>query len=149
MTLQRYKPGVSKHWLLVLAGISWSAVGVVLCRMGYVWLRAVPIKLGVTIALCGLTGALLVHRFGFSKIAGKNIARVCRLPAKSCIFAFQAWRSYLIIVVMVALGISLRHSPIPKYLLAPVYITIGGALFLSSLGYYSGCWRVFRQGAGN
>lgn len=148
MILERYKPGVSRHWLLALAGICWSAVGVVLCRMAYVWLRAVPSATAVAIACGGLIGAMIVYRFGFSKIAVKNITRVCQLPGKTCVFAFQAWKSYLIIVVMVALGISLRHSPIPKYLLAPVYITIGGALFLSSLSYYTGCWRISRHPSG-
>ncbi|MBU0510786.1 MAG: hypothetical protein KJ638_03670 [Chloroflexi bacterium] len=37
---------------------------------------------------------------------------------------------------MIAMGITLRHSPIPKHLPAVLYIGIGGGLFLSSLFYY-------------
>ena len=38
--------------------------------------------------------------------------------------------------VFVALGITLRHSPLPRVILAYIYLSIGGALFLSSLAYY-------------
>ena len=39
-------------------------------------------------------------------------------------------------VGMMALGMALRNSPIPKTYLAIVYETIGGAMLLSSLHYY-------------
>ena len=45
-----------------------------------------------------MASALAAYRYGFLKIALKNIDRLCLLTEKPCIFAFQAWRSYLIIV---------------------------------------------------
>ena len=51
-------------------------------------------------------------------------------------FSFQAWKSYLLVAFMIALGITLRHSALPRPILAGVYLAIGGALFLSSLRYY-------------
>jgi hypothetical protein len=63
------------------------------------------------------------------------------LPAKGCLFAFQAWRSYLIIGVMIGLGFVLRHSQIPKAYLAIVYFAVGGALILASFHYYACLWR--------
>ena len=47
----------------------------------------------------------------------------------------QVWRSYLIVIVMIAMGIDLRHSPLPKPYLAVLYGGIGMALVLSSVRY--------------
>jgi hypothetical protein len=73
---------------------------------------------------------------GFSLLAKKNIQRIQRLPDKTCVFAFQEWTSYPLIAVMITMGILLRHSSIPKTLLAPMYIGIGGGLIIASLHYY-------------
>ncbi len=57
------------------------------------------------------------------------------MQGKRCVFAFQSWKSYLIVVIMIAMGIGLRHSPIPKPYLSVLYIGIGLALILSSFRY--------------
>ena len=140
--LEKLKPAVSKYWLMALAGLIWSVVGIMLCRMTYIWLRAVPERWALSMGSLGLISALVAYRFGFSKIALKNIARLCLLPDKTCIFAFQAWKSYLIIIFMIILGITMRHSPLPRHVLAVIYATIGGALFFSSFHFYWRIWRV-------
>jgi hypothetical protein len=43
----------------------------------------------------------------------------------------------VIIIVMMVLGYTLRHLPIPRVYLAPIYLGIGLGLFLSSLKYYA------------
>ena len=65
---------------------------------------------------------------------------------KSCVFAFQAWKSYLIIAFMIGLGIFLRHSAFPRHYLAVIYLAVGLALLLSSLLYYGLLWRVVFRG---
>jgi hypothetical protein len=82
--------------------------------------------------------ASAIFYFGFSKLAKKNIQRITDMAGyKICIFAFQEWTSYPLIVVMIGLGLSLRILlPIPKPYLAILYIGIGSGLFLSSLYYY-------------
>ena len=142
MFFKRIKPTVPKCLLIALAGLMWSTVGAMLCSMAYYWLKVVDWLTAFPFGLFGIILSLVVYRFGFSGIARKNIDRICLLPEKGCIFAFQAWKSYLIIVVMITLGIILRHSPIPKHYLAIVYTTVGGALLLSSLHYYRGLWRL-------
>ena len=142
MSLGKLKPAVSKYWLMALAGLMWSVVGIALCHLAYVWLKAVPWSRALPLGLLGMASALAAYRYGFLKIALKNIDRLCLLTEKPCIFAFQAWRSYLIIVFMIALGIILRSSPIPRHFLAVIYATVGGALFLSSFHFYRRIWRV-------
>lgn len=81
--------------------------------------------------------AIGLHRFGFSKIASKNIERISHIPEKACVFAFQAWRGYLTLSLMVVIGAVLRQSSLPKPCLAVVYAGIGGALILASRLYYT------------
>jgi len=146
MVLAKLKPAVSRYWLISLAGLLWSAVGVMLCRLAYLWLTAVPWGGAVFLGISGILLALIAYRFGFSRIVGKNIDRIQQFSEKGCIFAFQAWKSYLIIVIMVALGLFLRYSPLPKQYLAVVYLAVGGALFLSRFHYYALLWRVGVRG---
>ena len=140
-----FKPAVPKSWLMATAGLMWTGVGVVLCRLAWVWLMAVERPEAELLGAAGIVGAVVVHFFGFSKIARRNIERLEQLSKKACFFAFQAWRSYLLIGFMIALGIILRHSGFPKPYLAVIYATIGGALFLSSFHYYRGLYRMLRN----
>ncbi len=146
MLLKDLRPAASKYWLLTLAGLTWGTVGTLLCRRAYHWFTGIHESWAIPVEGVSLLLALIAHRFGFSRIAGRNIKRLCLLTEKTCIFAFQTWKGYLIIVFMIALGSILRHSPIPKPYLAIVYVTIGGALLLSSFSYFRLLWqRVVRK----
>ena len=48
----------------------------------------------------------------------------------------MTWKSYIIVVIMVSMGIMLRHSSIPKRYLSVLYNGIGLALFLSGIRYF-------------
>jgi hypothetical protein len=136
--ISKLKPSVDKRWLYLIAGGIWSVVGLMLCRLAYGWLRPVNWPMAVILALFGLLLAAAIYLFGFSYFARVNIRRIANYRIeKICIFAFQRWTSYPLVVVMISLGIFLRiYSPIPKPYLAVLYIGIGGGLFLASLLYY-------------
>jgi hypothetical protein len=142
MRLSTFKPAVPRSLLVGLGALMWSGVGVMLCRLAYVWLTAVRWGTAFGCGGVGVAVALAAYRFSFSKIAQKNINRLCRLSDRACIFAFQAWRGYLVIGVMMMLGVVLRHLPLPKPYLAVVYLAVGGALLLSSRHYYGCLWRM-------
>ena len=146
LLLTRLKPAVSEKWLLVLAGAVWTTIGMMLCRLSFMWLELVPWRVIVSHGLVGLALAYIISRFGFSYVAQKNINRICINSGKRCIFSFQAWRSYLLVVVMITLGIILRNSPIPKHYLSILYTAIGGALLISSFRYYFSLWHVLKKG---
>jgi hypothetical protein len=130
-----FKPAVTNHLLLFIAGTVWLLVGFMLLSLAFTWLtRASNINIHLFM-IVGAVCALLIHHFGFLKIADKNLKRILEMENKSCIFAFIPWKSYLIIAVMVLMGALLRHSIIPKHYLAVLYIAIGLALVLSSIRY--------------
>ncbi len=136
MLLIRLNPALPKKWLLVLSGVMWTGVGIMLLRYALSWLTQSASLLNLLLGLLGLMIAVAAYRFEFSKLAGKNIGRILSLPERACLFAFQNWRGYLIIAVMITGGILLRSSALPKPYLAVAYAAIGGALLLASFGYY-------------
>jgi hypothetical protein len=139
--VSKFKPAVSKYWLATAAGLMWTAVGLVLCGLAYEWLAILPLRRAALFGVVGIIMALVGYHFAFSKIALKNIDRLRQFPDRVCFFAFQAWKSYLVIAFMVFFGFILRHSTIPKYYLSVPYAAIGGALLLSSFHYYAYLWR--------
>jgi hypothetical protein len=138
------KPAVKTPFLLFLSGILWIGVAVMLCTFAAGWLINYHGKEVWIYPLAGFMAALVIHHFGFLRVVDKNLRRISRMEAKTCVFAFMSWKSYLIVLVMVGMGIGLRHSSIPKQYLSVLYIGIGLALFLSSIRYF----RMLMQGRG-
>ncbi|MDY0040694.1 MAG: hypothetical protein RBS57_10320 [Desulforhabdus sp.] len=132
----KYTPSAHRHWLWLLSGLLWSVVGVLLCVMAAHWLTDIDWPQSLIAASAGFTLGGIIYRFGFSRIARKNILRILQLPNEVCLFAFQTWRSYMLILIMMALGLALRHSSLPKITLAMIYLAIGTALTFSSTLYY-------------
>lgn len=136
MSIHDLKPAVTQKVLMLIAGLVWTGVGILLSTMAVVWLAAAPRSQGLLLGTVGVSLAVVAWRFGFSRLSRANVDRIERSPVRACVFSFQAWKSYLITGSMIALGIVLRHSAIPKPWLAVAYSTIGGALLLASLDYY-------------
>lgn len=138
------KPAAKRSTLILIAGILWSAVGLFLMTLATVWLIRAELWLVMVFGLIALTAGWLYFRSMFIKLIDKNLDRImAQAPGqeKVCVFAFQNVRSYLIALVMMAMGYGLRHSGVPKVYLSPFYFAVGFGLFVSSLAYY----RYLRQ----
>ena len=144
MTWGQFKPAVPKCWLFAASGLMWSAVGLMLGVTAVGWLAPEGWLIGTGYGLAGLILTVGVLRRRFGRLAQQNIHGLRKLPSRGCFFAFQAWKSYLIIILMILLGVTLRHLPIQRPLLAVVYTAIGGALFLGSFHYYDHLLRLIR-----
>lgn len=132
----KYKPAVKTPFLLFLSGILWIAVAIMLNSFAIGWLVAFEGPAVWVYPSIGFLAALAIHHFGFLRVVDKNLRRISKMEEKTCVFAFMPWKSYLIVMVMVGMGIGLRHSSIPKQYLAVLYIAIGLGLFLSSIRYF-------------
>lgn len=131
------KPAVRKKSLILISGILWSGVGILLNYIASKWLTQFEQWQIVFTYSIGTIMGLIIASFGFSKLAHKNSDRIMEYPEKVCVFAFQRWQMYILIFVMMSMGFFMRTTSfIPKYLLAPFYIGIGLALFVSSFVYY-------------
>lgn len=133
--LSKLNPRVNKKVLILIAGLMWCGAGLMLIGFAAEWLLVFHKQSGSLFALAGFIMAMPIHHFGFLKLADKNLNRLLPLEEKRCVFSFITWKSYFIIIIMMALGITLRHSGIPKHYLAILYIGIGLGLFLSGLRY--------------
>ena len=129
---------VNRKTLYIIAGTLWAIIGLILLCLSVYWLISRS-KLSLLVMIPGVIGAVVVHHFMLSKVAEENIDRIINLsPEKEqiCLFAFQNVRGYFVVLIMVVLGYTLRHLPIPRLYIAPVYSTMGLALIFSSLRYF-------------
>jgi len=143
--IDQFKPTVPRRWLLILAGLMWSGVGVLLLSFAVTWWVKDFSVASIVLGLFGISFSVLANRFQFSRLAVKNIHRINTLNDRTCVFSFQAWTGYLIIAIMMSAGILLRKSSIPKPYLAVLYATIGGALMQASLNYYRHFFRTVKS----
>ncbi|WP_456442898.1 hypothetical protein [Caldithrix abyssi] len=110
------------------------------------WIVEFNLSQIIFVVTAGLLLCGAIARFGFSTVANENIKRILAYSGHVCAFAFQAWKSYVLIAVMMSIGLFLRTTElIPKFLLAPLYMGLGLALFLVSFLYY----RSFRRETAN
>ena len=144
---ERFKPGVDRSVLLLVAGFLWICVGAMLLTFSYSWLHAPQAGGSLVFAGAGVLLALVIHHFGFLRVVDKNLGRILPMEGKRCLFSFMSWQSYLIVPVMVLMGLLLRHSPIPKPYLSILYTGIGLALILSSVRYLRVLLGQLRKGA--
>jgi len=142
MNLAKLNPSVDKKILILLAGLMWCGVGIMLVTFAITWLNRYNGTGHWIFYVCGFLAAMPIHHFGFLKIADKNLKRLLPLTEKNCVFSFMTWRSYIIVLIMVSMGIALRHSPIPKQYLSILYNGIGLALFLSGIRYFRFFFRI-------
>lgn len=136
MGLERgLKPAVPRGWLYLLAGLLWCAVGLMLMGWAWVWSNAAGWRTAwffdVLGALLGIGTALF-----FRRMASQNHRRILAMPEKPCLFAFQSWWSYPLVVFMMGLGLFMKASPLPRTWLAGMYLAIGGGLFIAGLDYF-------------
>ena len=133
--MEKYKPAVGKRILLLVSGLLWNGVGTMLVRFAYQWLSVMEGKSAYLLGGLGILFSLAIHHFGLLKVVDKNLARIRPMEGKRCFFSFQPWRSYLIVLFMIGMGIGLRHSNLPRPFLAVFYMAMGVALILSSTRY--------------
>jgi hypothetical protein len=144
--VNKLNPAVDKKFLILLAGIVWCGVGIMLILFAVSWLSHYQGRGTFLFYLAGFLAAMPIHHFGFLKLADKNLRRLLPIIEKKCIFSFITWKSYLIIIIMVSMGIALRHSRIPKEYLSVLYNGIGLGLFLSGIRYFRISLRLIFQG---
>jgi hypothetical protein len=135
MELKRIIPLVDKKILVLLSGLMWCGVGIMLIHYAITWISVYPEKEEILFYSAGFLAAMPIHHFGFLRIADKNLKRLLQFTAKRNVFSFMTWKSFFIVIVMVSMGIGLRHSAIPKRYLSVLYNGIGLALFLSGIRY--------------
>ena len=127
--ITRFRPDVSKSVHLFAAPLIWTAVGIMLMIRGLGWIGFSLTGWLLFIALfVGTIKSLTI----LDKSAKKNLTRIMTLNDKSCIGAVYPWRTWLLVILMMATGIALRSMTEPGLFLGTVYLAVGWGLLLSS-----------------
>ena len=133
---EEFKPAVDRSILVLIAGLVWAMVGLMLSRLAILWWERYTGSFLVLFVIIGMILGIVKGYYVFSRIVKKNIDRIARMEGNGFILAFIPWKTYLLIAGMMILGITLRHSTLPKQYLAILYLGVGLAMILSSLQYF-------------
>jgi hypothetical protein len=134
---QKYKPSVSKHNLLFIAGLAWTTAGGILAGRGLSYLVEHGHYLGWRLA-GGLVFGMIFYVLLFAKISRRHIKRIHGLNIPyPCAFSFFNLRGYLMMAVMISGGIMLRRfDVINKEWLYNFYVTMGVPLLVSASRFF-------------
>ncbi len=133
---RKWEPAIPIPFHYLITAAMWIYVGQILISYGIVWFEEEITKFLWLFILVSVIAVLSIFKFGFLKIVYKNIKRLQQKRDKICIFAFMEWKSYIIMVIMMTMGIMLRTFIGPNEYLGIMYIGIGGGLLLSGLIYF-------------
>ncbi len=103
----RFKPGVPKRSLLMVAAGVWLFAG------GFLMLRGIrsmpPGSWAAWKTLASIAGGLVFFRILFLRISSKHISRITALEIlRPCVFSFFNFRSYLMMALMITMGVTVR-----------------------------------------
>jgi hypothetical protein len=134
--LVKYKPGITKRMLLLVAGCLWIFAGSLLLFRGLHFLVPENHHLVLSLLL-GIIAGIGFFLLVFYKVSGKYIRRIYRLyPERPCFFSFFSWKSYLVMGCMITLGIILSKLRLfPPHSLHVFFIIMSLPLLFSGLRF--------------
>ncbi|NVO01865.1 MAG: hypothetical protein HXX09_04115 [Bacteroidetes bacterium] len=133
----KFKPGIPKRHLLLIAGFVWLFAGGMLSYRGYSSHISASTLDFLEVILCIGIG-IAFYFIMFSKISLKHITRIVNIKlVNPCIFSFFNLRSYFLMILMISGGISLRvfHVIDIKYI-SLFYIVMSTPLLISSFRFF-------------
>jgi hypothetical protein len=135
--LDKFKPSVSRHNLLFIAGLAWTTAGGILGGRGLAFLIAHGHHLFLRLA-GGIIFGGIFYVILFARISKKHILRILGMSIPyPCAFSFFNIRSYLMMTIMITGGIMLRNLEIiNKEWLYNFYITMGVPLLISAARFF-------------
>ncbi len=123
--------------LILVTGFIWLWSGFLLLHRSWTWVHLfTDNQLHLSIVIAVVLGAIKTYLI-FHKLTTKNIKRITTYKDELIsILKFHLIKDQILIVVMIAGGSLLRHTPaVPKIILMPVYIGIGLSMLYSSSLY--------------
>lgn len=129
--------------LLFFTGILWLVASYMLLSRAYQWSLDMDAQHLMIALVLGFILGFVKGKLIFVKLTKRNIARISAFTSGASLWEFHRNRDKMLIVLMVFIGIALRHSPfIPKWILMPIYMGIGLAMFYVFLLYMIEVFRV-------
>ena len=127
--LSRFKPGAPVHVHLLVAALIWSLVGLFLMFNGFLFISLAGKEWFIAMAIA--IGTLKSFRV-LDPVARKNIRRILEFDDGTCIGSVYSYKTWLLVICMIALGRFLRSSILPGEYVGLLYVAVGWGLFFSS-----------------
>jgi hypothetical protein len=125
---------------LFAAALLWSMVGLGLCSAGTFWILTSGSARSVPILILAILVGLAKERFVLRRTARRIAERIERRGDGRCIGGFLSWKSWILVLAMMALGRLLRASPLSPIARGAIYAAVGAALAAASVWL----WRRWR-----
>ena len=135
--LEKFKPAVRKRTLLLVAGCVWSLAGGILIARALAALIPFHHYLFFEIIAGVITGATF-YLLLFARISKKHINRITLIRIDNpCFFSFFNFRSYALMVIMIAAGITVRKlNLLNSEYLYTFYLAMGLPLLISAYRFF-------------
>lgn len=130
----RLKPRLGARTQLLLAGFVWYAVAISLGLRGAGWV--IGSEWSTLLVVVGLVLGALKGRFIMQRVASSAIDRIQERGRDKCAGGFFSWKSWLVVLVMMAGGHALRLTAIPRPILGALYIAIAMGLLIAGRLYW-------------
>ena len=140
---KRLRPAVRPATLVLASACLWSGIGLLLLGKAWYRLRVYPESSSLLLPLAFLAGTLK-SRLLLDGAARNGIERLLRFSQNTCLGAVYSWKTWILVLCMMAMGGILRNSFFPPQLLTFLSIAIGWALLYSSRF----AWRAWSKGRG-
>lgn len=127
--LQSIKPGVNRRVHLFAAALLWTVVGMILVTRGWAWIE--PAENGWFVLAAVVVGTLK-SLFILDKSAIRGVERIVKMRDGACLGAVYSWKTWILVLFMIASGILLRTFFDPGKYIGTLYCAVGWALLLSS-----------------
>lgn len=138
--VERFKPAASIRSRLLVAALLWTLVGSGLFVAGVSWTLAGQGGWGWAGMALGLAVGWLKGRYLLAGRAAANARRIVAAGENRCLGGVFEWSAWVIVLAMIGLGYLLRHSDVPRLWIGVIYVAVGSALILASVG----TWRHWR-----
>lgn len=126
---------IKREYLYLVAAILWGVPGVVITLKGiiaYINLTTSKLWLLLAITICVSSLFFVI----FHKIVKNYSTQIALLPNKTTLWQTFPPRGWFLLIVMVALGISIRQMElIPVEFIASFYSGLGPMLILAAINY--------------
>ncbi|HXV75001.1 MAG TPA: hypothetical protein VD788_01680 [Candidatus Polarisedimenticolaceae bacterium] len=129
----RWTPRASARTRLLLAAITWTAVGAGLCWVGTAWIAVAEGALRWGLLAAAVAVGLLKARVVLAGVAGANARRIAAAGDGYCLWGYLTWRAWLFVGAMMLFGATLRRLPLARPWLGSVYLAAGTALIAGSI----------------
>ncbi|OQX10200.1 MAG: hypothetical protein BWK76_21055 [Desulfobulbaceae bacterium A2] len=125
---RRLRPAVGRQTHVLAAALLWTLIGLLLLArgLGRLWpqdLWWLPAAL-----LLGTGKSFLI----LDRSARRGLHRILAFADATCLGAVFAWKSWLLVVLMVGAGLVLRRLSLPDWVLGTALCAVGWALIFSS-----------------